>query len=180
MRKIVFLLCCTAIAWNVQSQTKTPLKPADIYRLQNIGNAAIAPDGNWVVYSLSTVDKRKKDKQDDNIWMISWDGKQNIQLTFSKNQNHHRPLVPMENTFPLFRPGQMAAKTKTIKTRTSPRFGCSTAVEGKKVTNVKGDIDSYIWSPDGKKAAADHERPGFFRYRRLGSAQTFRDGPLPL
>ena len=41
MRKIVFLLCCTAIAWNVQSQTKRPLKPADIYRLQNIGNAAI-------------------------------------------------------------------------------------------------------------------------------------------
>src|SRR5215831_2480194 len=62
------------------AQTKRSIVPADVYRLQDVTDPQVSPDGNWVAYVLSTVDSAK-DKRNNDIWMISWDGKQNVQLT---------------------------------------------------------------------------------------------------
>ena len=45
-------------------------------------NPEVSPDGQWIAYTRLSVDK-DGDKRDSNVWMVSWDGKQNIQLTFS-------------------------------------------------------------------------------------------------
>ena len=59
---------------------KRPVVPVDVYRFQNISDAHVSPDGSWVCYVLATVDSVKY-KRNDDIGMISWDGKQNVQLT---------------------------------------------------------------------------------------------------
>lgn len=151
MRKIFFLLCCTTIAWNVQSQTKRPLKPEDIYRLQNIGNADISPDGNWVVYSLSSVDSAK-DKRDENVWMISWDGKQNIQLTYSKESESSPAFSPDGKYISFLSSRADGNEDDDEKDQDLSQLWLldRRGGEAKKITDVKGDIDNYIWSPDGK------------------------------
>jgi dipeptidyl aminopeptidase/acylaminoacyl peptidase len=80
--KRYFLLPLVISFVNVTGQIKRPIVPADVYRLQEITDPQVSPDGNWVAYTLSSVDSAK-DKRNEDIWMISWDGKQNIQLTNS-------------------------------------------------------------------------------------------------
>src|SRR3954453_15774877 len=75
------------------SQIKRPLAPADVYRFQQITDPQVSPDGNWVAYTLSSVDSAK-DKRNEDIWMISWDGKQNIQLTNSLNDESSPRWTP--------------------------------------------------------------------------------------
>ncbi|MFM9074068.1 MAG: hypothetical protein ACKORJ_00590, partial [Bacteroidota bacterium] len=43
----------------IPSIAQRPLKPNDLYRLKNISEPAISPEGNWVAYSISTVESVK-------------------------------------------------------------------------------------------------------------------------
>ena len=84
MKKIV-LFVPLAVNPGVFAQTtpaKRQLKPSDVYRLQSLSDPQISPEGNWVAYSLSSIDS-VKNKRNSEIWMQSWDGKESIQLTFS-------------------------------------------------------------------------------------------------
>jgi Tol biopolymer transport system component len=42
----------------------------------------LSPDELWIAYTVTSVDK-DEDKRDSNIWMVSWDGAQDIQVTYS-------------------------------------------------------------------------------------------------
>ena len=57
-----------------------PLRPSDIYRLKTLSEPALSPEGNWVAYTISSVDSAK-DKRSSDLWMSSWDGKEHVQLT---------------------------------------------------------------------------------------------------
>src|SRR5579859_3250579 len=67
---------------HAQPPVKRPLRPGDIYRLPALSDAQLSPDGNWVSYTVSTIDSLK-DSRNSDIWMVSWDGSQDIQLTNS-------------------------------------------------------------------------------------------------
>src|SRR5947199_1426713 len=38
------------------AQSRRPMTPADILRVANVGDAQISPNGDWIVYTVSTVD----------------------------------------------------------------------------------------------------------------------------
>jgi hypothetical protein len=59
---------------------KRPLN--DIYNLREVRDPQRSPDGKWVAYVVGRAIK-DTDKNDSDIWMASWDGTQEIQLTFS-------------------------------------------------------------------------------------------------
>ena len=85
MKKTYFLLLLLLGAWgtgSAQSDAKRPLQPSDVYRLQTIGDPQVSPEGSWVAYTLSSVDSTK-DKRNTDLWMVSWDGTQSVQLTNS-------------------------------------------------------------------------------------------------
>src|ERR1700759_4370483 len=64
------------------SSAQRPIRPADIYRLPAISDPQLSPDGKWVSYTLSMIDSLK-DSRNADIWMISRDGSEDIQLTSS-------------------------------------------------------------------------------------------------
>lgn len=78
---LVAFLPVLLFQFNSNAQTRT-LQPSDIYKLKTTGDAQILPDGKWVAYTLTTVDS-SKDKRNTDVWMISWDAAENIQLTSS-------------------------------------------------------------------------------------------------
>ena len=62
MKPIILLLMLLFVGQTfAQTITKRTLKPSDVYRLQNLSDANISPDGKWVAYTLSTVDSVKND-----------------------------------------------------------------------------------------------------------------------
>ena len=129
-----------------QNVSKRPLKPSDVYRLQNLGDPQISPDGNWVAYTLSTVDS-VKNKRNSDIWMVSWDGKESIQLTHSPDSESQPRWSPDGKylTFVSSRNGLTSSQIWLMNRRGG---------EAKQLTDLKkGDLSDYEWSPDSKKIA---------------------------
>ncbi|CAN5526018.1 S9 family peptidase [soil metagenome] len=150
MRKILLLLYAGIFCIDLNAQIKRPLVPADVYRLQDVSAAQVSPDGNWVLYVVSTVDSAK-DKRDNNLWMISWDGKQNIQLTYSKEDESSPKWSPDGKYISFLSSRKSGEETKDDKQLSQLWLMDRRGGEAKKISDVTGDIDDYIWNPDATK-----------------------------
>jgi len=142
---LLFTLILFSIITNAQS-AKHYIQPADFYRYQDIENPQVSPDGNWVVYELTSVDT-VKDKTDTDVWMVSWDGKNNVQLTNS-NEDETSPKWSPDGKYISF----LSSRYNDDDDATD-QFWLLNRLGGdaKKVSDIKGDIEDYSWSPDGKK-----------------------------
>src|SRR4030065_2347135 len=65
-----------------EQPAKRPVKIDDFARLKAVGDPQLSPDGKWVAYTVGTIDL-EKDKRDTDLWMVSWDGKEEVRLTSS-------------------------------------------------------------------------------------------------
>ena len=74
-----FFFCVTSLF--SQTPAKRLLALDDIYRTQQVRDAQVSPDGKWVAYTVTSVD-READKRRTAIWMVNWEGTQDVQLTF--------------------------------------------------------------------------------------------------
>lgn len=139
---LVIILSLNSIG---QTPSKRALRPSDVYLLKNVGDAQVSPGGKWVAYTLSTIDSAK-DKSNSDIWMVSWDGEQTVQLTNS-DESESTPRWSPDGKYISFlsaRNGEKASQIWLMDTRGG---------EAKKITSLKGDLEEYTWSPDGKKIA---------------------------
>ena len=53
--------------------SRRPLQPDDIVSLKNVGDPRISPDGAWVAYTVTSLDK-KEDNSDTDIYMVAASG----------------------------------------------------------------------------------------------------------
>ena len=146
------IFCLFSSILSAQTPTKRPLKPSDVYRLQNLGDPQISPDGNWVAYTLSTVDS-VKNKRNSDIWMVSWDGKESIQLTHTPDGESQPRWSPDGKylSFVSSRSGLTSSQIWLMDRRGG---------EAKQLTDLKkGDLSDCAWSPDGKKIALVMKTP---------------------
>src|SRR4030088_2600607 len=67
----------------VAAQTRRPLEPSDIFELKTVGDPRISPDGAWVAYTVSSLDK-KDDTSNADIYMTATAGGPPVRLTSSK------------------------------------------------------------------------------------------------
>ena len=141
----------TALALLIASSLAAAPTPAphpfaldDLASLKRVSDPEISPEGGWVAYTVRSVDV-KEDKGDTDVWMTSWDGKDSVRLTTSKNS---------ENT-PRWSPdGRYLAFLSSREDENSvsqvwllPRGGG----EAEKVTEFAGGVEDLDWSPDGKR-----------------------------
>src|SRR5690606_12188127 len=64
-----------------------PVVAEDLYRIATVGNPRISPDGAWVAYTVSTP-HREEDKDNKDLWLVSWDGRKRLQLTSTPASEH--------------------------------------------------------------------------------------------
>ncbi|MFZ0631677.1 MAG: S9 family peptidase [Acidobacteriaceae bacterium] len=124
----------------------------DLFRFQDVGSPEVSPDGQWVAYTVSNVDT-KADKRTTDIWMVSWDGKENIRLTYGSDSAEEANGLGSSGSpkwspdgrylsFTAGRPGKAKGEQVWVLDR---RGG-----EAHQLTDVKGHLSSYAWSPDSK------------------------------
>ena len=122
---------------------KRPLALDDIYNLKEVRDPQRSPDGKWVAYVVSRAIK-DTDKNDTDIWMASWDGTQEIQITSSPD-GESRPRGSPDNKYLSFVSSRQGAKDGQLWLMN--RAGG----EAIKVSDVKGGVADYEWAPDGKR-----------------------------
>jgi dipeptidyl aminopeptidase/acylaminoacyl peptidase len=133
---IILFLCLAS------SAQKRNLAPADIYKLKATGGGLVSPDGKWFVYTLTSLDSAKNNRNTD-LWMMSWDGKENIQLTNSPDGESNAKWSP-DGKYISFMAARSGGNSQVYLLN---RLGG----EAIKLTDLKGDLSDYEWSPDSKK-----------------------------
>jgi len=147
-----------------QTPERRPIAPSDIYNLRSVGAPRISPDGEWVAYSVSSVDSAK-DRNVSHIWMTSWDGSHTIQATAS-GESESSPQWSPDGKYLSFLSSRGGADGSQLWLMN--RMGG----EAEMVSHVKGGISEYAWSPDGKRLV--------FVVTDPDSASDSTDAPKPI
>lgn len=122
---------------------KRSLRSNDIYSLRDVRDPQRSPDGKWVAYTVSSVDTMH-DRNSSDIWTVSWDGTQQVQITNTPESESSPRWSPDGKwlSFLSSRNGGDGAQLWLV----NPLGG-----EPTRVSAVPGGIDDYAWSPDSKR-----------------------------
>jgi dipeptidyl aminopeptidase/acylaminoacyl peptidase len=142
------VLLCAAVS-QPATQSKRPIALSDHSRIAGVSDPQRSPDGQWVAYTVTTVDE-EKDKRDSNIWMVKWDGSEPIQLTSSPD-NESSPRWSPDGRYLSFvaSRGSEEEKKRGGQIWLLERAGG----EAQKLTDVQGGVSDYSWSPDSTRLA---------------------------
>ena len=143
------LLIILALAVAVSAQTaKHPLKLDDLARFRNVSDPQISPDGQWIAYTVSTIDT-KEDKSSTHVWLVGFDGKNNRQITFSSDSESSPRWSPDGKylSFTSSRSGKPGVRGSQVWLL--DRSGG----EAYQLTELKGRLQGYEWSSDSKRLA---------------------------
>ncbi|HEY2823585.1 MAG TPA: S9 family peptidase [Candidatus Acidoferrum sp.] len=146
-------LCLALIATlfsasHTTAQTKRHLGPDDYFRMREVGAPQISPDGKWIAYTVTTMN-RDLDRLETQIWTVDWEGTQSLQMTYGP-ESASSPKWSPDGKYLSFLSSKKDEKGegKTQIWLLDRRGG-----EAQPFTDVKRDIEGFSWSPDGKKIA---------------------------
>jgi dipeptidyl aminopeptidase/acylaminoacyl peptidase len=130
---------------------KRPLRATDIFRVRDVRDPQISPDGKWVAYTVTIADSAR-DKNDTDVWMASWDGKENIRITSTKDGESSPRWSPDGRylSFISSRDGGKGGQVWLLDRRGG---------EATRLTEIKGGVSGYEWSPDAARLALVIEDP---------------------
>ena len=139
---LCLLLLCVLTTFGLGQKRAMVLD--DLAKLVNVGGPQVSPDGKWVAYTTSHVDVGE-DKNISELWMVSWDGTQDVQLTYGPEGAGSPRWSPDGRwlSFTSSRPGKAKGSQVWVLDR---RGG-----EAQQLTDVKEDLADYRWSPDSKQ-----------------------------
>ena len=126
-----------------QGQGKRPLNVDDLFNARDVRDPQRSPDGQWVAYTV-TRSIQATDKNDTDVWMVKWDGSEQIQLT-STPDSESRPRWSPDGKYLSFVSSRQDAKKAQVWLLNR------TGGEATKLTDVKGGVSDYAWAPDSKR-----------------------------
>jgi dipeptidyl aminopeptidase/acylaminoacyl peptidase len=129
-----------------QATAKRNLQLDDLYRLREVSDPQVSPDGAWVAYTVSVPDTAE-DQANSDVWMTSWDGARSVRLTSNKS-SEATPRWSPDGRYLTF-----------LSDRDDPRevdqvwLLDRSGGEAERITDLPGGVSDYAWSPDSKRLA---------------------------
>jgi len=156
MLKTALLAAAAGLAVTSTLHAQTPTRAFaldDLAKLKSVSDPERSPDGKWVAYTVSGIDT-EKDKRDSDVWMVSWDGSEQIRLTSSKDSESNPQWSP-DGKYLAFLTSR--GKDDEDDAKKNKKKGAQVWLlnraggEAEKLTDIEGDIVDYAWSPDSKR-----------------------------
>ena len=140
------ILAVAASGALAQAPARRPVKLDDLDRVRQVADPQVSPDGQWVAYTVTKVDVAA-DKDDADVWMVSWDGARSVRLTSSPDGEKKPRWSPDGRYLSFLSSRGSKDDNETAQLWLLDRAGG----EAERVTEVEGGIDDYAWGPDGKR-----------------------------
>ena len=139
------MLASAGIA-SAQSGTRA-LSLDDLARLKDVRDPQCAPDGRSVAFVVSQVDVKEDKPGASHIWTVGIDGQNERQITSSTDSESSPRFSPDGKylSFTSSRPGKAKGNQVWLLDRSGG--------EAFQLTEVKGRLQGYEWSPDSKRLA---------------------------
>lgn len=122
--------------------------PNDFFHTLNISEPVVSPNGEWIAYTLTTVDSTE-DYNTSDIWMVDRNGTHNIQLTFTKQEDETTPKWSPDGQWLSFLSDRYAEDDASGITQLWMMQVMGG--EAKSITSFTMGIENYYWMPDSKK-----------------------------
>ncbi len=125
------------------AQAPRAITPADLLRLRAVGDPQVSPDGEWVAYTVGTIDAAK-DKRDTDVHMVRWDGSRTVRLTATP-ASESRPRWSPDGRYLAFvaERGDASASQLWLLDRSGG--------DAQRLTDLPEGVNDYAWSPDGAR-----------------------------
>ena len=145
MRARIVVLLCVLFSVSLYARTLTV---DDFAKLRSVSDPQVSPDGKWIAYTVGTIDL-EKDKRDSDLWMVSADGSDRIRLTSTPETSESSPRWSPDGRYLAFLAarGDEEEKKRGGQVWLLDRRGG----EAQKLTDIKGGVAEFSWSPDGKR-----------------------------
>ena len=146
MNRIVGLTLAFALAGAGTAAAQRAVGVDDLEQVRDVSDPRVSPDGAWVAYTVSVPDTAK-DQDDTDIWLASWDGKQQVRLTRSPADEHAARWSP-DGRFLAFLSDRDDPHEVDQLWLLDRRGG-----EPERLTTFPGGVSDLAWSPDGRRLA---------------------------
>lgn len=144
-RFIPFLvLFLVPLAIFAQKESLRNLTPMDVYRYMNVRSPKVAPNGDWILYSISKADS-VKDENVSKLYMVSSDGKETVPLTEQTKKFSDYNWSPDGKYISYLTKGKEEKEGSQLYLM-DRRGG-----EPVQLTHIKGEIENYDWFQDAKR-----------------------------
>jgi dipeptidyl aminopeptidase/acylaminoacyl peptidase len=150
------------------AQNPRPMSFLDMQLLKQVGGLTPSPDGQWLLYTLSTPDWKEAKRQTD-LHMVSLQQglSSTRQMTFTKEKNEASPAWASDGRAFFFLSNRDAPESAS--SRNQIYMMRRDGGEARRVTDAKEGVSNYSLSPDGRWLA--------YRSGKSGEEQLYR---LPL
>ena len=145
IRRLLLLAIAVAplVPVALHAQGPRPVTARDLYRLRDVGDPQVSPDGEWVAYTVSRADSAR-DARDTDLHMVRWDGTRSVRLTSTK-ASESQPRWSPDGKYLAF----VSARGDDDQSQLwlLDRAGG----EAQQLTTIAEGVDDYAWSPDGAR-----------------------------
>jgi len=145
-RYLLSALLCAPLA--VSAQTKRPMTFLDVQNNRQASGQAVSPDGQWMLYAISTPDWKEAKRQSD-LYLVSMTKglADTRQLTFTKDKNEMNPEWSPDGRSFVFASNRDAA---TPAAGNQLYWMRPDGGEARRITDVKDGVGTFAFSPDGR------------------------------
>ena len=145
---LLAMLACAADAAVPQDR----FQPADLAHLADLTEPGFSPDGERLVYTVTTANLAE-DKAQSDLWRVDYTGARRTRLTDTPDSSEWRGQWSADGRWIAFLSDRKRAGQDQDDASTQVWLIPAQGGKARKLTDFAAGVEDFVWSPDGKRLA---------------------------